>query len=84
MIRDPRDEFLPKGLGYITLSDPLTGQAITVDSDKIRAKFEKEAAKQSKYIEGLFVEAGAGFIKLFTNEEFSEPTIRYLKYIEGE
>lgn len=83
MVRDPRDEFLPKGLGYITLSDPHTGQSVTVDADQIREKFEREALNQSKYIESLFIGGGAGFIKLFTNEPFSEPTIRYLKYIEG-
>lgn len=83
MVRDPRDEFLPKGLGYISLSDPGTGSVITVNADKIREKFEKEALEQSKSIERMFIGGGAGFIKLFTNEPFSEPTIKYLKYIEG-
>ncbi|MGC9310099.1 MAG: DUF58 domain-containing protein [Candidatus Aenigmatarchaeota archaeon] len=83
MVRDPRDEFIPKGLGYISLRDPYSNEIITVNADSIQERFEKEAARQSKHVERTFIDSGAGFIKIFTNESFAEPTIRYLKFIEG-
>ena len=83
MIRDPRDESLPEGLGYISLSDPFSNKILTINTDKIREKFEIEAKKQVETIERTFLDAGAGFIKISTDKHFAEAIIKYLQFIEG-
>ncbi|MBN2094438.1 MAG: DUF58 domain-containing protein [Candidatus Aenigmarchaeota archaeon] len=83
MLRDPRDEKIPPGIGYISLLDPYSNTTMTVNADKIRSRFEAEAKEQSKKVEETFVGSGSGFIKIFTNECFADPTIKYLKFIEG-
>jgi len=83
MIRDPRDEFLPKEIGYVSFSDPFSNKVITINVDKIREKFEEEAKKQSQLIEKAFLDAGASFIKIYTDKPFAEPIIKYLQFMEG-
>ena len=83
MVRDPRDESLPGDLGYISFSDPFSNKVVTINVDKIREKFEIEAKKQAQYIERVFLDSGAGFIKIYTDKPFAESIIKYLQFIEG-
>ena len=83
MIRDPKDEFLPKEIGYVSFSDPFSNKVITVNIDKIKDKFEEAAKRQSQLVEKAFLDAGAGFIKIYTDKPFAEPMIKYLQFIEG-
>ena len=82
MVRDLRDSFLPHGTGYIRFKDPFSENFITVNLDNIRIKYEKLAARQERNIEKAFLEAKAGFVKIYTHEPFVEPLIRYLQLIE--
>ncbi len=82
MIRDPRDESLPPDLGYISFLDPFSNKTMTVNTDKIRDKFEQEAKQQVLNLEKIFVESGASFIKILTNKPFAEPIINRLQFME--
>ena len=82
MVRDLRDTYLPKEVGYLRFQDPFSGKILTVNVDKIRKKFEEEAKKQEKEVEEEFLRSGAGFVKIYTHEPFIEPLIRYLELWE--
>ena len=79
MVRDPLDSFLPKGIGYIYLSDPDTGEISLVNTDKIRDEYNKKAKEEETKIEEITKEVGAEFIKVYTNEEFIDTFIKFLK-----
>lgn len=83
MIRDPRDESLPSDLGYISFLDPFSNKTMVINTDKIRDKYEQEVKTQLKYMEKIFVDSGASFIKILTNEPFAEPIIKQLQFMEG-
>ncbi|NPA38788.1 MAG: DUF58 domain-containing protein [Candidatus Nanohaloarchaeota archaeon] len=77
MIRDVRDSYLPKGVGYFRLKDPITGKVTEANLDKIKSKFEKLAKEQEEYVEKKFHESGAGFVKYYTNENFVKTLIKW-------
>jgi uncharacterized protein (DUF58 family) len=79
MVRDLRDEYLPKGVGRIRLKDPFSEKILIVDIEKIREKYEKLAEEQTKKIIKNFLESKAGLIKVFTHEPFVKPLANYLE-----
>lgn len=83
MIRDPREESLPDDLGYISFLDPFSNKTLTINPDKIREKFEETVKKDEAIIERMFIESGAGFIKICIDKHFAEPIIKYLQFTEG-
>ena len=82
MVRDLRDTYLPKGVGYVRLADPFSGKMITVNLDSVREKFEFLAKQQERIVEEEFLKSKAGFVKVYTHEPFVEPLIRYLQLME--
>ncbi len=80
MVRDPVDSRLPKGVGKMVLRDPVTGEIMLVDVDKIREKYEAEAAREEKFVEEKFRAANAPFIKTYTNKSFVQT---FVKVLEG-
>ncbi len=70
MVRDPLDSYLPKGVGYIYLSDPDTGEVSLVNVDKIREEYNRRAKEEEERIEKRVKTSGADFIKIYTNEDF--------------
>ena len=79
MLRDPLDSYIPKGIGYIYLRDPDTGEVALVNADKIREEYNRKAAEEEKALEEAVKGAGAEFIKIHTNEDFIEAFVRFLK-----
>jgi len=79
MVRDPLDSFIPKGIGYIYLSDPDTGEVSLVNADKVRDEYNRKAAKEEKEIEKETKASGSDFIKVHTNEDFTLSLVRFLK-----
>lgn len=69
MIRDPFDSYIPEGVGKIYIQDPLTGEVILVDADKIRDEFNENVRKEEEEIKSKFTEAGALFTKVYTTEK---------------
>ncbi len=79
MIRDIRDSTLPEGVGNMRFSDPFSDKVLVVNVDKIRKDFERFTKKQESRIEKIFIESGAGFVKVYTHEPFVKPIARYLQ-----
>ena len=79
MVRDPLDSYLPKGIGYIYLADPNSGELVLVNADKIREKYNREAQKEEKMIEENLKGEGADFMKLHTNKDFVTEFVKFFK-----
>jgi uncharacterized protein (DUF58 family) len=82
MVRDVRDDFIPKGTGSMRLADPFTQKVLTVDLDKVGAEFERLAKKQEEDVKKVFIDGGMGFVKIYTNEPFARPLINNLELTE--
>jgi len=79
MLRDPLDSFIPKGIGYIYVSDPDTGEVNLINADKVRDEYNKRARAEEKLVEKKCKEVGADFIKIHTDEDFVMPLMKFLK-----
>jgi len=78
MIRDERDEFLPRGSGNFRFRDPYSNKTIIVDMDKAKEIYEKMAQEQSEYVRHTFRRSNAGFVKIFTHESFVKALVKEL------
>lgn len=79
MVRDPIDSFIPKGIGYIYLADPDTGEVSLVNADKVSAEYNKKARREEMKIEKQCKNSGVEFIKVHTNEDFTDGLVRFMK-----
>lgn len=78
MIRDPRDDSLPKeNLGQFVLQDPYSEASILVDPTKITEAYEDYAKKEVRRIQESFSKSKAELIKLSTDKPFIKPLIEY-------
>ena len=84
MVRDPLDSYLPKGIGYMYMSDPNTGEVALVNVDKIRDEYNRKAREEEDYVKNKSRAIDAEFMKVHTDEEFVRPFIAYLKSREKE
>jgi len=78
MVRDLRDEFLPKGSGNFRFMDPYSNRTVIVDLDKAKEQYEKIAKEQSDHVMHVFRRSNAGFVKVFTHEPFVKALIKEL------
>ncbi len=79
MVRDVRDETLPKEKIEITLQDPYSDNSICVNSELIRKRYQEYVSKKEKELKKIFTEAGADFVKLRTDQFFLPLLINLLK-----
>jgi uncharacterized protein (DUF58 family) len=77
MIRDPRDETIPKGVGQVVLQDPFSSDTLIIDADAIRSDYEKYTRDEAATIRKYFINADADFIYLTTSEPFIKPLIKF-------
>jgi len=77
MIRDVRDETLPKGIGKMRIFDPVTNKRIVVDMDKYRDEFLRNVKIHEAMIEKAFLVSHGGVVKILTNEPFIKPLVTY-------
>ena len=82
MVRDIRDEKLPKGTGYIRVAEPFTGKVKSVDLDKVRIRFERLAKEQEQMVINEFQSSKAGIFKVYTTEPFVKQLIKYIELSE--
>lgn len=69
VIRDPRDRFIPKGVGQVLLKDPLLGGNIYVDTAKIRDEYNKDVVEREAYLEQVFRKSKGDYLLLETNDD---------------
>jgi hypothetical protein len=69
VIRDPRDRFIPEGVGQILVKDPLSGENTYVDTAKIREEYNKSIENQEKYLKSVFKKSRGDYLLLSTDDE---------------
>lgn len=84
IVRDPRDESLPRGIGKVMISDPFSNKETLVDPDEIGEEYEAYAKKQKARIKGIFNRYGSDLIELYTDKDFVKPVLLFLKGRERE
>ncbi|WEL23050.1 DUF58 domain-containing protein [Candidatus Nanohalovita haloferacivicina] len=77
MTRDLRDYKLPEG-GNMRFKSPAGSQQMTVNTDKIREKYNEKARNEEKALKSKMEGAGAGVIKVDTREQFSGAFAEYM------
>lgn len=82
MVRDLRDYKLPED-GNVRLESPYGDEKTTVNTDKVREKYNELAEEQEAEIEQTIEEAGASFMKMDTREDFASKFASYFDE-EGE
>lgn len=78
MVRDVRDEFLPKGSGNFRFRDPYSDSTIIVNLDKAKEQYEKMAREQFEHIKTALRRSNVGFVKVFTHEPFIKALVKEL------
>jgi len=77
MIRDARDERLPKDIGQVVIEDPYTESNIVVDPRRIGPAFERYVKREEESIREVFLKSNADFFKLLTHESFARPLVEF-------
>lgn len=78
-IRDPIDENLPSVSKSVILQNPETKEVIVVNPRKVGSEYKKRMEEREKKLKRKIEGAGAMYEKVFTNEPFTKPLVRFLK-----
>lgn len=76
MIRDPRDNILPKEVNQVMIEDPYSDKKIVIDSELLSNLYESITSKEEKTLKNTFTELNVDFLKLSTDLEFINPIIQ--------
>jgi len=79
MIRDPRDEKLPRNVGKVIISDPFSNKEVLIDPDEIGDEYESYTKQQRENVKKIFTRFGADLIEMHTDEDFIKPLLMFLK-----
>ncbi|NIO20650.1 MAG: DUF58 domain-containing protein [Candidatus Aenigmarchaeota archaeon] len=77
MVRDPRDEKLPKDTGQIVIEDPYTDANVVLDPRMIAPAYERYVRREEEKVRKVFLGCNADFLKLSTSESFAKPLIEF-------
>lgn len=80
MIRDPRDEVLPKDVGKVIVSDPFSGSEIIFDPDNIADEYEEYAKQQKALIKHKIMSSRAQLMEVRTDKDFIK---EFLLFFQG-
>ena len=79
MIRDERDETLPKEDIEITIQDPYSNKLLFINSNLLSRKYQKYVKGKEEELRKIFEKTGADFVKLRTDQPFIPILINLLK-----
>ena len=79
MIRDPRDEELPKDTGHVIIEDPYSQKKIYMDTKKCAEKYAENVRKENEKIREVFSLTGSALIELRTDEDYFQNLIKFFK-----
>ena len=79
MIKDPLDSYMPKVNGRVALADPFSKKKMLIEPNHIRELYNKQAEKDDAWVEKVFYESNADFMKLRTDKEFIKPFIELFR-----
>jgi uncharacterized protein (DUF58 family) len=77
MVRDPRDEMLPEGVGNVVIEDPYSGVSMIVNTDQIKDTYRKYVKKEERMIRTTFLRSNADFLYLSTDKPFTKELIEF-------
>jgi len=80
LVRDPRDDELPGGVGQVTVENPETGKQMTLDIDKIRGSYELVAAELKERNLHELRRAGIADVPIIrTDQDFAKLIIEFFE-----
>ncbi|MBI5229585.1 DUF58 domain-containing protein [Candidatus Micrarchaeota archaeon] len=79
VVRDPRDNALPSGVGQMVLSDPYSNAQLLVDVDKISESYERHAREMLQATRGKLINSGVDVVELNSDESFVLPVIKFFE-----
>ena len=82
IVRDPLDNDIPAGVGQVTMQDPLSGETMVIDSDRIRERYKREAESELNEIKQTLSKSGVRFLQLSTKDDFTKPIIGFFRRIK--
>lgn len=78
MVRDLRDYQMPEA-GNFRFRSPKDGSTMTTNTNSVKEAFEEEAKKQEEEIKNKVQDAGAGFVKIDTRDNFTAELASYFQ-----
>ena len=72
MIRDPRDDEIPKEFGELVLSGPYTTETVKINTWNTYEKFKEEVIKQKEDIIKKLKALGGNLLEIKTTEPFDK------------
>ncbi|MFT4309596.1 MAG: DUF58 domain-containing protein [Candidatus Woesearchaeota archaeon] len=78
MIRDPNDNYMPL-VGRVTISNPFTREELTVDTNAIAKRYNREVYEQKKMLENTFKKSNSDLIEFQSDQDFMKNLLMFLK-----
>ncbi len=82
MIRDPFDNYIPKGMGPVILEGPNKEGRGIVDLEAIRDEYNKDNSEFITEFKDFVEKMGGDFIMLTTDKDFKEPVRNFMTWRE--
>jgi len=79
ILRDPRDEFMPKDNVDVVVSSPFDNRQVYFNIGKVKKKYEGYMKSQRATMKKFFEESGSEILEIYTNESFVDKTIAFFK-----
>lgn len=77
MIRDIRDKELPEKSIQLLVEDPHSGEKLYIDTKQYARKYREFVEKEEGIIANYFRKSKAGFIKIYTNENYNDKLLKF-------
>ena len=77
MIRDIRDKELPNKSIQLLVEDPASGEKLYIDTKQYAKQYKEFVEKEEKLIRNYFKKSKAGFLKLYTDEDYNDKLLKY-------
>jgi uncharacterized protein (DUF58 family) len=78
MVRDPNDNYMPM-VGRVTISDPFTREELSIDTNALASRYNKEVAKQKEELYATFAKSNSDLVEFQSDEEFIQKLLKFLR-----
>lgn len=78
IVRDPIDMSLPKGIGNITVEDPVSGERLLANPNKVSKYYSYEVKKQLSKLKRSFIKSNISVLNLNTKEPFMKKITEFM------
>jgi uncharacterized protein (DUF58 family) len=77
ILRDPRDEFMPKDNMNMVVSDPYEGGQLFINVKKIRKEYEKYTKEQKTNLRSFLKKVNSEQFEIYTDKPFLDSTVAF-------